>query len=155
MGCDIHVWIEKRQPDGHWKIHAALEDMNVDEEGENPTWEKHWEWVKANYPETENRNYKRFHALANVRSYDVPEGPEPKGWPEDADPALREYGLDNQNLHSHSWYSLLEAAKIWAETEYEWEGGGFYKANPCVMYFQVDPDKENPEDYRVLFAFDN
>lgn len=89
MGCDIHVFVEKRVKDRWVMVHEAVE--------------------------AENRNYERFAQLAGVRG----SGPKPKGLPLDISDSTNlqadRWGVDG---HSHSWLYLPEAMQIWQRTEY-------------------------------------
>lgn len=168
VGCDIHVYIEKKTATG-WELvdcpgyHEAFttrpDGEPVDDEG-NLVDAKHkygWEEVRKRFPLTEDRNYTRFARLAGVRNYDDDkEAREPKGWPPDICKPLHQC-LNNSDLHSHTHYSVQEAAKIWKDTEDSVGGGlnAFANVAPEVIYFGIDPNTVDLNDYRILIAFDN
>jgi hypothetical protein len=98
MGCDIHVYVEKRV-DGQWR--AA--DKYSDEDGIGPD-------VSYDDRVYVGRNYRLFSVLAGVRKHDMlPVIAEPRDLPEDVSPEVRaasdSWGVDG---HSHSWLTLRE-----------------------------------------------
>lgn len=156
MGCDIHVWIEKKEGD-RWKLHRPFNAWHIDkpdedtEDTDDSESDRIWKYTWEHFPDTNDRNYERFAKLAGVRG----EGPAAKGLPEDVCPELRDLD-ENPDLHSHTWCHPREAAAIWAETQ--WPGSPryeFIQANPMVMIFGIDETKENVDDYRIIIAFDN
>ena len=116
MGCDIHIYVERRDPDsGAW---VAIDGPNL----MYPVYEQ---WIKEGRAEKipsyarersyggwlyEGRSYTLFAILADVRNYDnlVPMSA-PRGLPKDLSPRVRgiaqEFGNDG---HSHSWYNFRE-----------------------------------------------
>jgi hypothetical protein len=115
------------------------------------------------------RNYRRFAKLAGVRG----DGPNPKGLPADAsDLTLLVLSESNDDLHSHTWYSLREACLIWLRTDSDNDEGEEIALAEAVtqqlkgknwlpetaaLYFGVDIDERyTPIDrYRICIAFDN
>lgn len=158
MGCDIHVWIEKKQADGTWEVIDSPSDtaMYTDED----KWDREdYERRRAKFPLVRDRNYERFAKLAGVRRNDTDDDcPEPNGWPSDICESMRQFHGDG-DLHSHCHYRIPDAAKIFSETEYRGHGTSplipFANAAPELIYFAVDPTQENVDDYRLLIAFDN
>ena len=135
MGCDIHMVLE-RKANGKW--------IGVDTyQGHESALGKGYAW-----PEATNRNYRRFAALAGVRG----DGPEPKGMPDDASDTAKilseHWGSDG---HSHSWFPLAEAAAIFLATAHQ--PNDFAQKYPEAHFFGCD--LENPEEYRLVFWFDN
>lgn len=139
MGCDIHLVLEQRTHDkwvaintftGH---HRAAWTLKTPDD---------YDWSS---PIARSRNYKRFAALAGVRG----DGPAPRGLPPDASDTARllseQWGRD---AHSHSWLLLAEAIEIWQATS-----GEPAREFPGSYFFEVEAS--NPEDYRLLFWFDN
>lgn len=100
MGCDIHIYLEKKEND-RW---VAIK-------GENPYY-KDWK----DEPEFSldwfynGRDYSLFALLADVRNdYNVEPLSEPKGVPEDVSDEIRkEYEFWEGDGHSHSWYTFDE-----------------------------------------------
>lgn len=115
MGCDIHFYVEKKQPDGSWKIHGEFA-REVDEEGTED--ERAW-LSQDGRPLYSGRNYNLFAILADVRNgrgfagIKTGEGfnpiSEPRGVPDDASPEYKEiveqWGCDG---HSHSHHTLRQ-----------------------------------------------
>lgn len=143
MGCDIHLVLEKHDPELGW--------VGID------TFTGHESRYTKGYssPAARERNYKLFAALANVRG----DGPLPKGVPDDASQTTRflvkDWGSDG---HSHSWLPLTEAAAQWNVQRYPAEAPldpNSYQAKfPAAYWFGVDDDEEL-DSYRVVFWFDN
>ena len=87
MGCDIHIWAERKTPNGYEVVTADFA------EGSAP-----FDW----------RSYGMFGFLADVRNYsDVPPISEQRGMPDDASAEAKD-GSDW--CHSHSWLSVAELA---------------------------------------------
>ncbi len=154
MGCDIHVVLEKKWND-KWvglKEYGAVCGSIFNPESRE--WSKGYIFFK-----TTTRNYDRFAKLAGVRG----EGPDPKGLPADAsDLSLMLYGGDNIGLHSHSWHSLREAAQIFLASEgdpaelFLLDKPDPRRDDPFGHYFDVELyDDESPDDYRIVYCFDN
>lgn len=118
MGCDIHLYVEKRNASGEWVTADTWHD-DEDEPGRKSVylWGPGLKCLAG--PLYSGRNYDLFAVLANVRNgygvagCDTGEGfvpiAEPRGVPEDA---CREY-LDEVSHwdgdgHSHSWLTLRE-----------------------------------------------
>lgn len=125
MGCDIHICIEKRV-NNQWMMinRLGFRDYGC------------------------YRNYKRFAALASVRG----NGLTPKGLPDDISESAKlyseEFGSDG---HSHSCLPLMEASKIFLNTEDE---RNKKIDTPESHYFDIDLDCA-PGEYRIVFWFDN
>lgn len=161
MGADIHPIIERKYKfeDGTEKwigLHTfdyRASYLRMEEDGVPYMGQSGY----RSSPAFDNRNYARFAALAGVRG----EGPDPKGFPDDASDLARmeaeKYGADG---HSHSWCTLKEALEICLRTESD-AGVVFLcekdvrKKNPIDYFFGIDMWDEPIDDYRVLFYFDN
>lgn len=137
MGCDIHLFVEKKNENGEWEL----------VQGKN-SWKKQYqEWAdkeenqeRKNYylkrvqeePETcyegwlyDNRNYRTFSVLADVRNgisswrdepatgHYVKPISEPKGMPDDLPDEMREI-YENEYEHSGSYLTLKELL------DYDW-----------------------------------
>lgn len=109
MGCDIHLYVEKKQPDGSWQAHGAFE-RDDDESG----------WMSQSEGRLySGRNYNLFAILADVRNgrgfagIKTGEGftpiSDPRGIPDDASPEYKaiaeQWGGDG---HSHSHHTLRQ-----------------------------------------------
>jgi hypothetical protein len=133
MGCDIHIVLERY-------------------------WNGQWVGLSPNTLPND-RNYKRFAMLANVRG----SGPEAKGLPDDASPLAEMnhegWGMD---AHSASWEMLRDFVRVCLESEYDPENvflkpGDKRGEAPYEHYFGLyfDDSTEKIDDYRVVFWFDN
>lgn len=131
MGCDIHLFVEKRNSlSGKWEAIKGVNEPEVEEaksfisrykaRGESSDyWESRLEELQAGTTDFiwEGRHYLLFEVLAGVRAnHDLAPVSPPKGIPEDVSPegrSLAEYwGI---NGHSHSW---LTAGELNA---YDWD----------------------------------
>lgn len=176
MGCDIHLYVERKLGSGNW---ACVRDMSC---GVNVKSFARRQTIKDPFALEEGfgyyrswllrqRNYHMFALLAGVRG----EGPEPRGLPEDVSELVEEqaqrWGNDG---YSHSWATAQEFMSAWLDA-----GGGFAGENEeavspyhqtaladgmkmAVLSFlwdmcsiDTDMDNVNPEDYRFVFWFDN
>lgn len=89
MGCDIHTFIEYRNPHTNEWIDCTPEDEGL----------------------MGNRNYTLFAILADVRNYDREAKPItlPRDIPSDcSEPIRKEYKLWGVDGHSHSYFTLAE-----------------------------------------------
>lgn len=127
MGCDIHGWVEQRVGD-RW---VAVRELNDN----------------AN-----QRNYKRFAALAGVRG----DGPEPRGLPEDiSETTSWHVRAWNGDGHSHSWLPVIEALPLFQAVRYPGQEVTEYERRwPESYYFDIE-STEDPSTYRIVFWFDN
>lgn len=139
MGCDIHVFFERKKEDGQWE---ALWPQTPE------SWYKGYPilhpeetWAR---PEIRVRHYYWFAKLAGVCDYDDNDRIwEPRGWPDDVtetNKAIYEYwGVDG---HTPSWQMVSELIN-----------------HPHLQDFeQVEWLKkfiEDPENTRMLYFFDN
>lgn len=130
MGCDIHVFLERR-----------VEDR----------------WVMVNTltsNQTTNRNYDRFAKLAGVRG----DGPEPRGIPADVSESVKLHISDWEgDGHSHSWMSLREATPIFRGSSYErFSDPEWIKDEESAIYhFFGSRASRDPDNHRIVFFFDN
>ena len=133
MGCDIHIAVEKKI-DGEWvMIHAPTERGDAACE----------------------RNYRRFAALADVRG----DGPSAKGLPVDVSKGTEcRFAAWGVYAHSPSYNSLREFLDICERTKYDgidrstWSVSGL-----CEHYLGLSWEtiNQNPDDFRVVYWFDN
>ena len=128
MGCDIHVFLEKKV-NNNWLFITNFKRNQA----------------------TEGRNYERFAALAGVRG----EGPAARGLPVNVSESVK-YLTDGLDYHSHSWLNLKIAAAIFLATAHE-ELTEYKQKHPEDHFFGVDigPAYGDAADYRVIFCFDN
>lgn len=126
MGCDIHLYAEKRV-DGAWQSADAWEP-NEYYDPEDPDSEEKPLAIPYRKRFYDSRNYDLFAMLANVRNgyrfagCDTGDGfvpiCEPKGLPDDVSPQVKadsdRWGSDG---HSHSWLTVAELmAYDWTQT---------------------------------------
>lgn len=101
MGCDIHLYVEKRV-DGKWATadkwtHSEYDTENPD--SRTVSYEDSW---------YTGRNYELFSVLAGVRNrYDIIPISEPRGIPDDVSPELKQ-GYNDCYEQSGSWLTLAE-----------------------------------------------
>lgn len=146
MGCDIHLYVEKRGDDGVWQSAEGLWTHEDDDVALDTPWRDRF---------YHGRNYDLFAILANVRNgygfagvttgrgFNVISGP--RGLPEDCDARIKSVSDSwGQDGHSHSHHTLAEllafdwtqvAQKIGvvdALTFYRWSlwGRGNWKIRP-------------------------
>lgn len=107
MGCDIHLYVEKRGEDGTWV--AADKWVKNPEYESDPEYESEYvvDWKDLLYSD---RNYSLFAVLAGVRnSYGIDPIYEPRGLPTDVTELVKaksdRWGIDG---HSHSYLTLAE-----------------------------------------------
>ena len=134
MGCDIHLYVERRQADGSWELVS-------DDEGDF----------------YDGRNYDMFAIFAGVRNRG---GWNPiskiRGIPPDASPGYLEIIADALDLdvHSHSYLTYEDL------TGYDWtqerNGDTAYRA-AIDFWVETVPNLlalGRPEDTRLVFFFD-
>lgn len=104
MGCDIHFFVEKRQPGGRWELVDEIENRQEEYGTAEPCW-----GAKDYQGFYHDRNYFLFGILAQVRRDVEPNFGPPRGRPDDASEG---YTLvadsDSADGHSHSWLTLPE-----------------------------------------------
>ena len=159
MGCDIHMVLEKTTEEG-WLGRHSFDPIPINKykEGSSES-DTTWVW----WPVCD-RNYERFGAMAGVRT----SGPEPRGMPDDASQLAR-YEVDRWGMdaHSHSWLYAGEFIKILcaeesvpkdikvAFTQGLLDGGDGWFSAVCDKFLGFLDDDALPDDYRIVFWFDN
>jgi hypothetical protein len=144
MGCDIHFIIEKQHKDFGWVGIMSTDDPFISYGGRIhiPIWR------------CKDRDYTFFACLAGVRG----EGPNPKGWPEDASVMAQSLSVIDGEFHSYSYCSLIEfvIAKLKSRNELSPIAAEKLvgKADALHSYIGLY-EGENLTDYRVIFWFDN
>ncbi len=125
MGCDINVFLERRVHE-RWVMVEPVTRDSVDQ-----------------------RNYRRFAALASVQG----SGLVPRGLPIDVSESTNlhaeDWGIDG---HSHSWLPVMEAAPIFLATGTNLSR---WAHEDPVRYFFGDRAGDDPENHRIVFFFDN
>ena len=159
MGCDIHPFAEVRR-DGAWHVNTAKVFPNAYADcGAEPFTDKPFDW----------RGYGMFGLLAGIRDGDIVPISEPRGLPDDVSPevdkalngpSLRSTDFwSDPGLHSYSWLTLAELqavdpdrpfnGKLGGEPLRDYLGEGFFDQVTALAQLG------NPEDVRVVFAFDS
>lgn len=105
MGCDIHMYVEKKHK-GKW---INIDYWKLDDYYENKPGDYKFEIVEM----YGDRNYRLFAVLADVRNYSNNKPiSEPKGFPDDASWIVKEeYERWIGDGHSHSYLTLSELKK--------------------------------------------
>lgn len=140
MGCDIHLYIER-------KVNGVWEPVRIDD---------------RLLPD--DRNYRLFGFLANVRG--TGGHFEGRGFPDDTSWKDLPDGVENRNWlgdHSFTYATLYELQNApWEEDEQEEDG--FLNCYFCSFIFQVLPrlvcncgfcDDEEQKNIRILMGFDS
>lgn len=138
MGCDIHLFVEKRT-DEKWE---CLNEI-VDDEGTLST-----PYEKEIYRE---RNYSLFALLADVRnSAGVKPISEPRGLPEDVSEIVKKISDQwNGDGHSHSYYTLKELLDFSSDSMVREKG---FMPKERWIAFQESLKTSTP-DYNLRFPF--
>lgn len=137
MGCDIHLYTEKRQVDGTWVAIEGVNEPKVKEyeelaekcksRGESPDYwlERVKELREGDFNFIwDDRSYILFAILAGVRnSYQVTPISAPKGLPSDISEVAKEradyWGVDG---HSHSYLTVAELSAFDGDQGFQQEG---------------------------------
>jgi hypothetical protein len=117
MGCDIHLYVEKRI-DGKWIAQGTFTREDVESDGSGG-------WIDGGQDIYDGRNYDLFAILADVRNgrgfagVKTGEGfnpiSEPRGIPEDASEQYKEIAQRwDCDGHSHSYFTVRELL------DYDW-----------------------------------
>ena len=133
MGCDIHLYFEKKNKHGEW------EELEVD---------------PRLIPD--DRNYRLFGFLAGVRNDEIPPQFERRGIPEDTSLPKGEngYGLGDHDFTHAYLDEILDAP--WKEYELEWSDFYIFCFNtlPKLLY-GIGFSKLDERNVRVLIGFDS
>ncbi|MCY9511320.1 hypothetical protein M5W68_06935 [Paenibacillus larvae] len=137
MGCDIHLFVEKKV-NGAWVALKGINEpmiqylqtslLKCKERGADTLWLE--EWIKEEKEKTYNfvdilRNYRLYAALADVRNYDgVKPICEPRGLPSDVSAVVKEQSDEwGRGAHDRSYLTAKELL------EFDWDQkikfGGF------------------------------
>lgn len=106
MGCDIHFYVEKRQPGCAWELVDKLVDK-----GEEYGYTDGPHWAVEDYKEQyyNGRDYFLFGILAQVRGQHTPDFGPARGRPDDESDGYKLVAdQDGCDGHSHSYLSLEE-----------------------------------------------
>jgi hypothetical protein len=150
MGCDIHIVVEQRVGDKWVGLHAFPYARTRKETPDSLPW--------GSYV-ARGRNYEMFGKLANVRGND---GIDPKGLPDDASDLTMLVLGDEEDLHSHTWWSMKDAWPIFLWHQMPEQLEEQFKFEKAMDLFGIsihtETDEERDaalEDYRLCIAFDN
>lgn len=158
MGCDIHCYSEKKNKEtGKWEL---IPEMIKEMDGDYTDYQT--DQILG------NRNYLLFSILADVRNYHLSDYciiSKPKGLPEDVSNEAKEISdYWDGDGHSHSWHTLRDLLEHSAKFKNErrlleifpedlTEEWYLTQINACIK--QADELNIEPEDYRIVFWFDN
>lgn len=138
MGCDIHLYVERRLASG---------------------------WAEVNREFNTDRNYTLFEMLADVRGgLGLPVISERRGIPSDASPGVRDIAeswssdghshshLSLRELNAYDWGAAMPSGCSWAATRGEAAGAFFSETLPALRELS---DDGVGDDVRIVFFFDN
>lgn len=159
MGADIHLWLERKLPNGKWAMHDRCNMISREAYGIDPQAGDKDYFGDIEFHRAGRRNYKFFAALAGVRG----EGPEPRGLPPDVSDYVQaesdDYGGDG---HSHSWMLASEFMPIFAECHLRPEHAVRVVAGETTwrtvfekLFGTYVDEPDGLDNYRFVFFFDN
>lgn len=135
MGCDIHIFVEKRI-NNKWECITEIEE---EEDG----------YLSPKKDIYSERNYSLFGLLAGVRG-DAKPIKEPAGLPEDVSEIVKKISDRwNGDGHSHSYYTLEDLLKYDKNTQNPESG---YVMKDRWVKFQASLKTSEP-DYELRFPF--
>jgi hypothetical protein len=105
MGCDIHVFLERRLNKGPWKLDPKHHE------------EETYAGGPVRYNEVASlsgRNYELFGLIAGVRSMEEPLY-DPRGIPDDACDEVK--AMSTEDYHTHTWLRPQELKRIFKKWE--------------------------------------
>lgn len=164
MGCDIHLFVERKE-NGNWVSADEWEKVDSKRDYEDGLYYD-VPWGKEFY---HNRSYTLFSLLADVRNYwQLEPISDPKGIPNNLSPRVKAmFKYYESDGHTHSWYTLKELLdfnwnqKIKKTDEIDKKE---YTIDYQEILSQTGFDKtleklkkldDNPENVRIVFFFDN
>lgn len=163
MGCDIHMFVERKTSDNNYGGPKDISDnrdfliSNVLDEGINERWVSadDWEYEDGHWQNIEIynfRNYYLFSILAGVRNGGYVEPiSEPRGIPKDCSYGYK-YSCEmwKGDAHSHSYFTLEELLNIdWSIYDKHYIN---IFLNTIEELKRIDKD---PKKVRICFFFDN
>ncbi|AQR77232.1 hypothetical protein ABNB59_17310 [Paenibacillus larvae] len=135
MGCDIHLFVEKKV-NGAWKVLKGINEPRIQdlcstlqkakERGADTLWLE--DWIKEEKEGTCDfvnipRNYRLYAALANVRNYDrITPISTPRGLPSDMSRVVYEQENEWYWGHDHSWLTAKELSEFDWNQKIKFEG---------------------------------
>lgn len=148
MGCDIHMFVEKKESWGWSHVYRHVPDEKYGKD-------KFPAPDRDNYFGWEDRNYALFAKLADVRNgYGGTFTPiaQPRGVPEDASFEVKEW-MQDSDYHSASYLTLaeLQAADWTVPPDYKWQPFDEFREVTMKRLAELG----EPECVRIVFAFDN
>lgn len=168
MGCDIHVYVEKKNQDGEWETPPALFDEDLFIQGKKGDFDAAW-GCDTSYEFYSRRgvkimrDYSLFSVITNgsVRlnvDIDTPEM-NPKGIPNDLSEQVNFiYTRGEYDWHTPSYFTLKELHTIRVATlllEHPLLTS-YLKVLETIITKSFDiPSGADLNDYRIIFWFDN
>jgi hypothetical protein len=161
MGCDIHVYLEKKK-----KINDVEQWVNIDHWQKNPYFnmegyedERELEHVSA----YQGRNYELFGILAGVRDNSMNPIDDPRGLPDDiSNETRKEYELWGRDAHTPTYFTLDELLDFYQKKPKHRETLDYFLVgikerfdNEFIFTRNNKRNKECEEKFRVIFWFDN
>lgn len=147
MGCDIHLFVEKKDADGNWEFVYPDRELRKPDPEDEEDWGDDGHWIVY-------RNYDLFSILAGVRSWDgVKPISAPKDLPEDVSLKMRDvHDRWSGDAHSASYLTLRELV------EFDWVGHtirrkGRLDMTLCaraMMMYSIDPDMARLKYFKIL-----
>lgn len=177
MGCDIHVYLEKRsnQVIREEKLNQIFNNSEKTEDiwvsadkwspdPDYPEWSKRKNHIEYQDRIYAGRNYLLFGILAGVRWWDCPNKiSEPRGLPSNLSQELKEIREDwGSDGHSDSYFTLTELLNYdWSFWD-DYDIGDGEKVGPELKQFMKSIDKMklmcsdgSTDNLRIVFWFDN
>ncbi len=165
MGCDIHLFVEKKiyniigfEKKEYW---ISIDKWTKNEYFHFYPNEPEWE-VSIENEMYSKRNYFLFSILANVRNKDNSIIPIsiPRGLPDDVTKEIKILSdYEGADGHSHSWLSVKEILEYNWNQEYFKDGKKYLYRDICSEFIDgFIPELlkiADPKDLRIVFWFDN
>lgn len=162
MGTDIHLYVEKKLPDGDW---VFIQDLNKTIIAEGLAGTEGMGNNRAFYWKASSRNYNMFSLLAGVRG----PGPDPKGLPTDVSSYVwYEHECMGSDAHSASWSTPLEFMEAYIQSHSIDDEhspmdkyvqvritDGVQRAVGKFMYEMCSVDMDDNLEHRFVYWFDN
>jgi hypothetical protein len=167
VGCDIHLVLEKRDPNRRHRRWVGIRDYRIFHASlleQRQTTESVIPHVYACF-HLSRRNYTYFNDLCGVRGDGSTFGYQERGLPQDASDLTQLVLGDDNDLHSHSWLTMGELEPVlnkhWPELTSQsvaaaLEGRRAPNLIETLVDNHIGDDEYNDRKlYRLVFAFDN
>ena len=166
MGCDIHVFVEKKEDDSGfvWGLDASIESEWATEIRNSEDFEQETINISGcNEPVPVpqesidvTRNYALFGVLADGVRWDSPIAFKQRGVPKDVSYSVEAANISWQgDGHSHSWVTTAELLEKRTELHLYPNEQHEYAIHGIDEILKALPPAENPHQQRIVFWFDN